>query len=714
MKKTLVLPVLFRSLGCLVVLASAGWAQTYTSGDWTYTFNANNEAAITGYVGTGGSVVIPSSVGGYLVKTLRGRGEPIFGRNNTSVVSVTISDGVTTIGDAAFAYCTSLIDVAIPESVTSIGYGAFAGCSSLTSISIPASVTSIESGAFAGCSSLTSISIPASVTSIDRNPFRDCGAIINFEVSPTNPNYASIDGIIFSKSLDTLVAYPGARTGPYTIPNSVTSIASDAFRGSVGLTSVSIHGNVARVDGFSGCKNLVGVSMAEGVTTIGGGAFEGCSSLDSPTIPNSVNRIEPFAFASCSSLTQVTLPQNLVEWDNYAFAGCTNLQRVIIPEGITQIGPFAFYKCESLNNVVVPRSVEVIYDEAFADCASLSNILFLGGAPVTGDNRFSGAPATVYYEEGSFGWSLTFAGRPTQSMTPSEIVELLMQWDADGVVLQPKLIVQNFGGAPMLSDAPPIDFVTPVGSVSESAIFTIRNAGTQDLTDISIESSGPGSDAFSSSSGAGATLTPGEVSSLQVSFSPDIGGNKTATISITSNDTNNSPFIINLSGTGLGEDSDTDGDGLNDAAEFTLSALGYNWEVAQNDLVASLYNNAHRAELFSEEQYNTNRTNGQTDVTTNPSAFNLFTAEEYAANYSNGVNAVLSTPSNYNLYTSSSIMDLHMGGLMVQKSGTHAIVSFQPQTTTDLTQPFTNNGTPITNTIPMPGNKGFIRINAKP
>ena len=52
---------------------------------------------------------------------------------------------------------------------------------------------------------------------------------------------------------------------------------------------------------------------------------------------------------------------------------------------------------------------------------------------------------------------------------------------------------------------------------------------------------------------------------------------------------------------------------------------------------------------------------------------------------------------------------------MIQKQGTDATVIFQPQTTTDLAaQPFTNNGTLVTNTIPMPGNKGFLRINAKP
>jgi len=59
-------------------------------------------------------------------------------------------------------------------------------------------------------------------------------------------------------------------------------------------------------------------------------------------------------------------------------------------------------------------------------------------------------------------------------------------------------------------------------------------------------------------------------------------------------------------------------------------------------------------------------------------------------------------------------MDLSMGGLMLQKQGNNAVVSFQPQATTDLTQPYTNYGLPITSTITMPGDKGFIRIQARP
>jgi hypothetical protein len=117
---------------------------------------------------------------------------------------------------------------------------------------------------------------------------------------------------------------------------------------------------------------------------------------------------------------------------------------------------------------------------------------------------------------------------------------------------------------------------------------------------------------------------------------------------------------------------------------------------------------------YSKADYNANRTNGQIDVTSNPSAFNLFTQAQFDGSRTAGQSDVINNPMSYGLYTSDSIMDLRMGGLMIQRNGDNAVVSFQPQTTTDLSLPFTNNGTPITNTIPMHGNKGFIRINAKP
>ena len=102
---------------------------------------------------------------------------------NIKIKSITIPDGVTSIGDGAFYGCSSLQSIAIPDGVTSIGYGAFYGCSSLQSIAIPDGVTSIKNLAFYGCSSLQSIEIPDGVTSIGDYAFDGC--------SPKIQNYVA-------------------------------------------------------------------------------------------------------------------------------------------------------------------------------------------------------------------------------------------------------------------------------------------------------------------------------------------------------------------------------------------------------------------------------------------------------------------------------------------------------------------------------------------
>jgi hypothetical protein len=108
---------------------------------------------------------------------------------------------------------------------------------------------------------------------------------------------------------------------------------------------------------------------------------------------------------------------------------------------------------------------------------------------------------------------------------------------------------------------------------------------------------------------------------------------------------------------------------------------------------------------------------GIAQVQATPHEYNLFSSTQYEANRIAGVAEgkaeVIVAPGSYGLYDSTSIMDLRMGGLMIQKQGTDATIVFQPQTTTDLaTLPFTNNGPPITNTVPMPGDKGFLRVGA--
>ena len=94
-----------------------------------------------------------------------------------------------------------------------------------------------------------------------------------------------------------------------------------------------------------GENNIKQIIIADGITTIGGGAFRDCSALTSVTIPNSVTTIEMAAFADCSALTSVTIPNSVKGIGDRAFEDCSSLTSVTIPNSVTKIGRGAFSGC---------------------------------------------------------------------------------------------------------------------------------------------------------------------------------------------------------------------------------------------------------------------------------------------------------------------------------------------------------------------------------
>ena len=202
-----------------------------------------------------------------------------------------------------FQDCHGLTSVTIPNGVTSIGYCAFKDCVNLTHVTIPDSVTKIEDWAFDGCSGLISITIPNEVTSIGFRTFRNCRKLTNI-ILPNS--LTSIEATAFKncKSLTKII-----------IPNKVTKIEGSAFKECSKLTQVSISNSVTEIgdSAFYNCTGLTNITLGTGVATIVPRVFYGCKNLTSIIIPNSVSKIESWAFKYCDKLTSVTF-ENTAGW----------------------------------------------------------------------------------------------------------------------------------------------------------------------------------------------------------------------------------------------------------------------------------------------------------------------------------------------------------------------------------------------------------------
>lgn len=265
---------------------------------------------------------------------------------SNDITSVVIEDGVTEIGQNAFAGRSALTDVTIPDSVVTINNNSFESCTSLEEINLPAQLTTIGTGAFASCSALKSIIIPSQITVIDQATFRYC------------------------ESLESVV-----------IPESVKKIDEFAFNGCSSLVDIKLPEGIDSItnNAFNACRSLVEIEIPQSVTSIGINAFYNCEKLETIEIPESVSKIGPSAFQNCKSLTSITIPEGIVTIDVLTFAGCTNLENITLPETVTKIYRGAFRECPNLSTIYIPNRVEIIDEGTFISCTGLTNITLPDG-----------------------------------------------------------------------------------------------------------------------------------------------------------------------------------------------------------------------------------------------------------------------------------------------------------------------------------------------
>ncbi|MDR0828935.1 MAG: leucine-rich repeat protein [Prevotellaceae bacterium] len=414
----------------------------------------------------------------------------------SGLVSVIFPSTLTQIGVDAFYICHSLISVIIPENVTYIGNGAFKSCSNLTSVVILGDETFIDANAFlstpwlnnqpngviyvgkmlyiykgempenttidildgtiricdyalSGFTGLVSINIPASLHDFRYFDFQSCPNLTAMNVDIDNPNYSSIDGVLYTKNQETLIFCPRGKSGTLIIPENVTSIAYCAVQSCNNLSSVVISDNVTFIDAyaFNSCINLSSVVISGDETFIDSYAFYNCSTLTSVVISENLSSIGsdaflstpwldnqpdgviyigkvlygyngempantaidildgtvnicPYVLSGFTGLVSINIPASLYDFRYYDFGSCPNLSAMNVDidnpdyssiEGVLYTKNqerLIFCPRGKLGTLTIPENVIVIGNGAFQHCSNLSHVVISENVTFIEDGAF--------------------------------------------------------------------------------------------------------------------------------------------------------------------------------------------------------------------------------------------------------------------------------------------------------------------------------------
>ena len=292
--------------------------------------------------------------------------------------SIVIDDGITRIGNTAFASFERAEYVTIPDSVTSIGESAFAFCRSVEHFALSVSLETIANEAFYCCNWLKSVDIPASVTSIGERVFMFSDRLTTINYAGTAEQWEAI-----------------AKGEENEVLNSALKVCSDesfggVFSGSCGTNvnySLDVKTGFLRIYGtgditdytayksiFYGREDIQTISVDEGVTGLGAWTFQNCTGLTQADLPKTLTAIGTRVFSGCTKLEDIRIPASLQTLGNYAFSGCTALTNISFSEGLSEVSAGAFSGCTALKTVFFGEGPTAFRDYAFSGCTALEKI----------------------------------------------------------------------------------------------------------------------------------------------------------------------------------------------------------------------------------------------------------------------------------------------------------------------------------------------------
>ena len=319
-----------------------------------------------------------------------------------NLLSITIPNGVTTIGSAAFE-CTSISAIDIPESVTEIGGSSFRQCVKLEEIDIPKNVEYIESYTFYYCKALQKVTIKGNITGIGYYAFSICSSLKEINIPNSLKEIgdcvfgdcSNLENIELPDGFEKLgeKAFVGCeKLTQIKIPSTVNEIGEYAFASCSNLNSIDLSTGITTISkgAFKDCRSLSSIDIPDTVKYLGESCFENCTSLSAVSLPNQITLIFERLFYNCSSLVNIDLPDTVQDIMREAFASCTALVSIELPNNITELGSMAFSNCSNLENVNIPNKITYINYGLFKDCKNLNHIIIPENVEQIDDRAFSG------------------------------------------------------------------------------------------------------------------------------------------------------------------------------------------------------------------------------------------------------------------------------------------------------------------------------------
>lgn len=201
----------------------------------------------------------------------------------------------------------------------------------IKSVVVADGVTKVSGAMFDGLTAATAVSFGSKVSGLDGNMLGLAHALESITVSDKNASYCVKDGVLYSKSMTTLVRYPESKAGTaFTVPDGVKVIGSDAF---------------------SSCNKLTSLTLPTSVTTLERFSVYACENLKSIKLPSKLDSIGDFAFAYCTSLTEMTVPEGVKVLSADVFYDCSSLKTLRLPVSLAEIGSYCTVKCDKLTDV---------------------------------------------------------------------------------------------------------------------------------------------------------------------------------------------------------------------------------------------------------------------------------------------------------------------------------------------------------------------------